>query len=240
MKKKSNTVLYIAISILLVLMIVFFILLIIKIFENKAPDNNPSDFVTSSQTTTSESIPKENAVVIPNKSNSSVSSNKTSSIQKPVEPSYNETPDENTDADVQSQEDKSDWFKQSYSLAESSYKAELRAKKIPLESQKTELTQQRDEYSKKKIYAQRLLMEEYANMGLLESGQYQSALNNLNNSYNSKISELDNQISALNASINQIDSEIKNPNPNQILAIIAVNNNLTSSQVIEYYKKYMD
>lgn len=239
--KKNNTILYVIIGILSVLVIVFSILLIVQIFGDKATDSNPSDTVTSSQTTISESIPKENVVVTPNKSNSYASSNKTSSIQKPVEPSYNDVPYESIDTTTQSQEeDKSDWFKQAYSLAESTYKSELKIKKIPLESQKSELYSQREEYATEKLYAQQRLMEQYANMGLLNSGQYTSALNNLNNSYNSKISTLDNQISALTASINEIDSEINNPDPNKILAIVAVNNNLTSSQVIEYYNKYMN
>lgn len=241
MTKKRNTILYIIIGILSVLVIVFSVLMIVQIFDNNANDNNSSDIVTSTQAATSEGIPKENVVVAPNKSNSSVSSNKTSSIQKPVEPSYNDVPYESIDNAVQSQEeDKSDWFKQAYLLAESTYKSELKIKKIPLESQKNELYSQREEYATEKLYAQQRLMEQFANMGLLNSGQYTSALNSLNNSYNSKISALDNQISVLNESIKDIDAEINNPDPNQILAIIAVNNNLTSAQVIEYYNKYMN
>lgn len=238
--KKKITLYYIIIGLLSSLVIVFSIL-VVQVFRYKSTDSNSSDIVTSSQAKTSESIPKETVIVAPNKSSSSASSNITSSIQKPVEPSSNNVSYESIDTAVQIQEeDKSAWFKQAYSLAESRYKSELKTKKIPLESQKNELYSQREDYATEKLYAQQRLMEQYANMGLLNSGQYTSALNNLNNSYNSKISALDNQISALNSNIKEIDAEINNPDPNQILAIIAVNNNLTSSQVIEYYNKYMN
>lgn len=242
MKEKNNTILCIAIgaiAILLCLIIVFSILMSVKILKDNEITDNSSDVVTSAQSTTSGSISKEDVTVTPNQSNSSASSNNSVSVQKPVETSQYDISSEEIET-VESQEDKSNWFKQVYSLAQSTYISELKLKKVPLESQKNELRSQREEYAIGKIYAQKKLMEQYANMGLLNSGQYTSALNNLNNSYNNKISALDNQISALTSSINEINAEINNPDPNQILAIVATNNNLTSSQVVEYYDKYMN
>lgn len=238
--KKSNIIIFYILSFLVLALSVSTIILLLDNNNISAPSENTA---TSSQNSESESVPKENVIVSPPANTSSeqpVSSSKVSSTTKPAEPSNYNEPQINNDSNVQSEEeDKSEWFKQLYSLGKTSYISELKAKKIPLQSQRDELYNQRKELDTEKLYAQRNLMEQFANMGLLDSGQYKTALNNLNARYNRQISELDSQISALDSNLNEINSEINNPDPNQILAVIAVNNNLTASQVVDYYDKYM-
>lgn len=228
-----------------VIILAGFVTLILAFSKNNILLESPQSSAASSTSSedSTNNIPIENvtpsSVIESSSKKNTTTSSKTSSTKKPTVSSNSEKSEVVSDIPVQSEEDKSEWFTQIYALAKKTYISELKTEKATLEPQLKTLSEQCEDYYTEKLYAVRKLMEDYANMGLLNSGQYTTALNNLNYKYDSKINELDRQISVFTTRLGEITSEINDPDPNQILAIIAVNNNLTALQVVEYYNKYM-
>lgn len=131
------------------------------------------------------------------------------------------------------------WFVGLYNDTQQKYVSQLKTDVEVYKTEKKEWSDLSQQYTNEKYVAQRKLQEQYANMGLLNSGTYQSALSNLNYKYDQKISECKVNISQLNSLIIDAESEIENPDPNQILAIIAVENGYTADELVDYYNKFM-
>lgn len=131
------------------------------------------------------------------------------------------------------------WFVGLYNTTQQRYVLQLKADVEAYKTEKSQWTDLCEQYRAEKYVSQIKLQEQYANMGLLNSGAYQSALSNSNYQYDQKISECTRNIAELNSIILEIESEIENPNPNEILAIIAVENGYTADEVVDYYNKYM-
>ena len=130
-------------------------------------------------------------------------------------------------------------FKQLYSMAETQYKSQISMQIQPLKNELDDWQEKAEEYSVQKYYEQRNLQERYANMGLLNSGQYTQAMNNLNSKYNRLQGECSANITRLSEQISALQNELRDPDPNQVLAIAAVNAGWTASEAAEKYTKYM-
>lgn len=85
----------------------------------------------------------------------------------------------------------------------------------------------------------RLLTEQFTNMGLLNSGTYKNALNNLEQNYNSKAIAYSTEINKLQNEITALRKEKNNPSYVNILERLAENNDMTYAQALEKYNKYI-
>lgn len=130
-------------------------------------------------------------------------------------------------------------FQSLYKTAELKYKADISNQLSSCRNQLYDLQDRQNELTVAKITQPRWLSEQYANMGLLDSGQFRSALNGLNASYDRQIRSYQTQIASLNEKIEELEAESQNPDPNAVLAIVAVDNGLTAQQVLDNYNKYI-
>ncbi len=131
-------------------------------------------------------------------------------------------------------------FWEQYDLALEQYNAEIEEDIRLYEEEKDEWLDLWSEYHTQHVLDERFLQERYANMGLLNSGSYQSAINNLNQKYRSIYTECTNNTQLLQKEIDRLKSEKENPNINKILAIIAYNNNYTADEVLDKYYNFME
>ncbi len=244
--KNKSTIILILVSIFLIMASLLFIGLIIFAInmDDVTVDSSIINATINSESADDENTIKGSDVTVynPNTTSSVVSSNITES-----KPSYYSEPElnsshieSNNQIDINSSinEAEKQLFKQLYSMAESQYKSE---KSLEISNYNTQLQQWQDkseQYTKQKYKERQILEENFASMGLLQSGQYTSALNNLNNKYDNLLSECRAYINQLSDQISDLEREKQNPDPNKILAIIATNNGMTPAEVLEKYNKY--
>lgn len=130
-------------------------------------------------------------------------------------------------------------FVREFSATMRQYKNEVQIELNQYKSMVAPINQQIDTLDVNYLVQQRQLREQYANMGLLNSGQYQSALSGLTASYNRQKRDLQAQAAPFNDRINHLQQELDDPDLNEILARIAIKHDLTVSQVIDAFEKYM-
>lgn len=131
------------------------------------------------------------------------------------------------------------WFQNEFARAERQYISELEAELAACQKQLEPWEDEVDRLAAEQLLKQRQLAEQYANMGLLNSGQYQNALNRLNSTYRSKIRNCEEQMAPLKQLEDDLQQQLKYLDLNYILAIIAVDNGFTAEQVIDYYEQFI-
>lgn len=238
-KKRERKILLISLAAMGIIVIVLCTVLIkILLFVPETGNNSSSSISSKPATNSSNATVSKNSA--PPSSKDQTSSKPANSISNKIRKDAQQVSEtdsiiESTDNDFNTK----NWFLSCYETAERQYISELNLKKPPLQAEIEKLQDEAAEYSTQKLLAERQLAEKYSNMGLLDSGAYQTALTSSRNYYNNKISACEQKISAYRNEITSIENEIKSPDVNHILAIIATNNNLTAHEVSEYYEKYL-
>ncbi len=83
------------------------------------------------------------------------------------------------------------------------------------------------------------LRAQYANMGLLNSGAYQSALASLQQKYSAANKERSDNIKSINAQIEELDAEKENPHPVMVLLQLSENYSLAIEDAVDKYNRYI-
>lgn len=243
--KKKDIVFLCFLGTLLLLIIALIILLIFILKGNTIYETAESSAISSldvSSITSEVSSNTSTSIPSKNQTTSVQSSNTVTSSKIPSSTPSSKT--ENSSLVSSENEEKINtaeqlWFNQIYSLAETQYKIEIGNKINTYSNELSQWEEKSREYSAQKLIDEANIRENYANMGLLDSGAYQQAISNLSSKYRGLQSECDNNIKSLRSEISVLNEEKNNPDTNQILALIARSNNLTASQVVEYYNKYI-
>lgn len=130
-------------------------------------------------------------------------------------------------------------FKMLYSNAETQYKMGLTNKIISAKQDLDEVQQALSSCASQKMMELRKLERKYAEMGLINSGAYNSAKISLENQYNGMINQYTAKATSLRNEISSLEKEQQNPDVLSILALVAYNNGMTADEVAEKYEKYM-
>ncbi len=129
------------------------------------------------------------------------------------------------------------WFLRQYDIAKQQYLNELKEKIVEKEKEITEL---KSEIQRLNITYQKeikYIKQEYAHTS---DGILEMQLKNAERKYNAGVKECVDKQNTLNKEITAIGKEVRNPNVDSILAVVAKNCNITSKEAYTYYYKYLE
>lgn len=197
-----------------------------KVFANNSSKNNKQKEASS----------KYNGQIFSSKSESQES--KTSSANSAVT-HYSKPSIPSTTNSIDIEELNKRLFIQLYEIYESEYLSQISQK---LSTAETELQTWKDKaannYSSYQIELEKL-PEKYAALGLLNSGAYKRAVDDLEAEYNRTSKECTKNIDKLQEQIQELTAAQNSPDVSAILSALANNNSMTYDQAVEKYNKYI-
>ena len=130
-------------------------------------------------------------------------------------------------------------FQQLYKSSKDLYITRLSGQISTLNSQLSSLKQAKSENTSQYIKEKNTIDEKYADKGMYNSGAHKSAVKNLEDSYKVSNASYTKQINTIEAEIATLQAEQRNPNYENVLTLLAENNDMTYYEALQKYNKYI-